>query len=142
MTGNAVPALFVGVTTWDVVAELPGPPVPDGRVVADDVTSAGGGPASTAAVTFARLGLPARLAASVGADREGAAILAALEADGVDTALVRTVPDAGSGSCVVLVDRSSDTRSICVRPGPLPTVTADDLTAATWLHVDHQGLPV
>lgn len=142
MTGTPAPALFVGVTTWDVVTELPGPPVPDGRVVVDDLTSAGGGPASTAAVTYTRLGLPARLLASVGADGEGAAILAALEADGVDVTGVHTRPDVGSGSCVVLVDRSSDSRSICVRPGPLPVVSAADIAAATWMHVDHQGLPV
>lgn len=135
-------ALFVGATTWDVVAELPAPLVPDGRVVVDDMASAGGGPASTAAVTYARLGLPARLVASVGADGEGAAIRAALDAEGVDISLVRTVPGVGSGSSLVLVDRSRDSRSICVRPGPLPAVPAAEISAASWLHVDHQGLSV
>lgn len=134
-------ALFVGAATWDVVADLPHLPAADGRVVADDVVGAGGGPASTAAVTFARLGLPARLAATIGADREGTSITDALVAAGVDTALVRTVPGAASGSCVVLVDRSLDARAICVRPGPRPEVYADDVLGAGLLHVDHLGLP-
>lgn len=134
-------ALFVGVATWDVVAELPHRPPPDGRVVADDITSAGGGPAATAAVAYARLGLPARLVASVGDDREGAAVRDVLAADGVDTSLVRTVHGARTGRSVVLVDRSRDSRSISVRPGPLPSVTAADLAAVSWLHVDHQGFP-
>lgn len=134
-------ALFVGVATWDVVADLPHLPTPDGRVVADDLVAAGGGPAATAAVAYARLGLPARLAAAVGADRDGAAITEALEADGVDTSLVRTVPGAASAGCVVLVDRSLDARAICVRPGPRPRVDAADVLRAGLLHVDHHGLP-
>lgn len=134
-------ALFVGVATWDVVADLPRLPVADGRVVADDLVTAGGGPAATAAVTFARLGLPARLAAAVGTDREGAMILDALAAAGVDTSVTRAVPGAASGGCVVLVDRSQDARAICVRPGPPPVIEAADVLAASLVHVDQAGLP-
>lgn len=142
MTAAQEHALFVGTAVWDVVVELPHQPPPDGRVVADEIVSGGGGPAATAAVAFARLGLPARLAASVGDDREGAAVRAALAADDVDSSLLRTVPGAATGGSVVLVDRSRDSRTICVRPGPLPSVTAADVAAASWLHVDHQGLAV
>lgn len=135
-------ALFVGVAAWDVVTALPRPPALDGRVLVDDLVIAGGGPAATAAVAYQRLGLPARLAATVGADDAGAAIRAGLIAEGVDTALVHTRDDAGSTSCVVLVDTSTDSRSICARPGPTPTLSADDIGTPAWIHVDHQGLPV
>ncbi|MBO0889407.1 MAG: hypothetical protein J2P14_00745 [Acidothermales bacterium] len=134
-------ALFVGVATWDVVADLPHLPAADGRVLVDDLVAAGGGPAAAAAATFARLGLPARLATAVGSDRDGAAITRALVDAGVDTSLVRVDAAAPSGSCVVLVDRSQDARAICVRPGPHTEVDAGDVLGAGLLHVDQRGLP-
>ncbi|MQA04796.1 MAG: ribokinase [Streptosporangiales bacterium] len=136
------PALFVGVAAWDVVTALPRPPAFDGRVLVDDLVVAGGGPAATAAVAYQRLGRPARLAAAVGNDDAGVAIRAGLEAEGVDTTLVRTREDAGSTSCVVLVDSATDSRSICARPGAAPLLSADEIGTPGWIHVDHQGLPV
>lgn len=138
--------VFAGVATWDTVAQLPHLPDPDGRVVAEAMSAAGGGPAATAAVTAARLGLPAALVAAVGADREAGLITEGLRAEGVDTAELRTVPGAVSGACVVLVDRGQGSRAICVRPGPTLAIEPDSAAArriagADWLHVDHAGLP-
>lgn len=145
--------VFAGVATWDTVAQLPHLPDPDGRVVAEAMSAAGGGPAATAAVTAARLDQPAArfdrpaaLVAAVGADREAELITDGLRAEGVDTAEVRTEPDGVSGACVVLVDRGQGSRAICVRPGPPLTIepgspAARRITRADWLHVDHAGLP-
>ncbi|HEY3681723.1 MAG TPA: carbohydrate kinase family protein [Streptosporangiaceae bacterium] len=138
-------AVFVGVAMWDTVARLPRFPDPDGRVVAEEMRTAGGGPASTAAVAAARLGLPSALVAAVGDDREAGLIADALRAEGV-AADLRTVPGRASGSCVVLVDRARGSRAICVLPGPDLEIPPDSPTAARirsarWLHVDHAGLP-
>jgi sulfofructose kinase len=50
----------VGLATRDTIYRVPGLPAPDGRVVADERVVAGGGPAATAAVAIARLGVPVR----------------------------------------------------------------------------------
>jgi sulfofructose kinase len=138
-------AVFVGVAMWDTVARLPRFPDPDGRVVAEEMRTAGGGPASTAAVAAARLGLPSALVAAVGDDREAGLIADALRAEGVAADLC-AVPGRASGSCVVLVDRARGSRAICVLPGPglvIPpdSPAADRVRSARWLHVDHAGLP-
>ena len=138
--------VFAGVATWDTVAQLPHLPDPDGRVVAEALSGCGGGPAATAAVTAARLGLAPELVAAVGDDREAALILDGLRADGVGTSSVQTVPGATSGACVVLVDRGRGSRAICVRPGPdlapVPgSPAAQRMMSAGWLLVDHVGLP-
>ncbi|MEV0618183.1 PfkB family carbohydrate kinase [Nonomuraea sp. NPDC050404] len=139
-------AVFVGVATWDTVAQLPCLPPADGRVVAEDMVWAGGGPAATAAVAFARLGLRAAVVAAVGDDRQGTLIADGLADEGVDVGGVRTVAGQPSGSCVVLIDRPRASRAICVRPGPELRVepgseAARAIVSAPLLLVDHVGWP-
>lgn len=133
--------VFAGVATWDTVAQLPHFPDADGRVVAEALTTAGGGPAATAAVAAARLGLSPALLAAVGEDREAGLIIESLRTEGVDTTGVHGVPGAASAACVVLIDRTQDSRAICVRPGPELTIHPAQLAKTRWLHVDHAGLP-
>src|SRR4029079_18013847 len=61
----------VGLATRDTIYRLPELPEPDGRVVATERVVAGGGPAATAAVAIARLGVDARFAGCVDAELEG-----------------------------------------------------------------------
>ena len=63
-------AVFVGSATLDAIALVPSLPGRDERVVAESLVLAGGGPAATAAVAYARLGLPAYFVGSVGDDEE------------------------------------------------------------------------
>lgn len=145
--GTAPPeVVFAGVATWDTVAQLPRLPEADGRAVAEDVGAAGGGPAATAAVAAARLGLTTRLVAAVGEDDNAERIRAGLRAEGVDADGVTGVRGQPSGACVVLVDRPRASRSICVLPGPELRIEpgspeAERVLSARWLHVDHAGLP-
>lgn len=140
------PVVFLGVATFDaiaLVAELPGS---DERTVADDLALAGGGPAATAAVTFARLGLPACFVGTVGDDAEGRQVLAGLRAEGVDTSGVSTVRGRRTGASIVTVEASSGTRTICTRPVPPlhlepGSVGAGLVRDAAWVHVDHLGWP-
>lgn len=141
------PIVFVGAATFDAITLVDHFPEPDERQVAAAVRYAGGGPAATAAVAAARLGVPAAFVGAVGDDDEGERIVAGLRAEGVDTTGVRVVPGQPSQASVVVIDRSRATRAICTRPVP-PLSLGDDpalpdrITGAAWMHVDHRGWPV
>jgi sulfofructose kinase len=68
----------------------------------------GGGTAATAAVTARRLGLEVALAARVGDDVFGAAIVDDLEMEGVDCKLVRRCPGKQSSVSAVMIDSSGE----------------------------------
>lgn len=140
-TRSTVDAVFVGVATLDAIALVEGFPAPDDRVLALEVAYAGGGPAATAAVAAARLGVATAFVGTVGDDANGRAILEGLEAEGVDVSGVRIAAGEASAASVVVVDRLRDSRAICNRPAPRTDITAGlDLLASTpVVHVDHAG---
>lgn len=126
----------VGLATHDTILAVPEHPSPDGRVVADDLVVAGGGPAATAAVALARLGVDVSFAGVVGDDDAGRFVRDGLAAEGVDVSLLQVVAGARTPQSVVLV-KPDGSRSIVHRPGdaPFPDVEVD----ADWVHVDHAG---
>ncbi|HZC27723.1 MAG TPA: PfkB family carbohydrate kinase [Actinopolymorphaceae bacterium] len=136
--------VFVGSVNADTIAVVPHVPGPDERLVAESIVYGGGGNSATAAVAAARLGGDAAFVGPVADDEQGERIRADLAREGVDiSGLVRVPAGCGSAS-VVLVDRSSGTRAICVRPVPAldlrTSVRARDLVAgAAWVHADHLG---
>jgi len=132
----------IGLATLDTITAVPGHPEPDGRVVATAHAVAGGGPAATAAVALARLGVPVFFVGAVGDDRAGDEIRAGLEAEGVDVSELATVAGAPSPQSSVLV--GDGTRSIVTYPGAAPpfepTARARRLCRdAAWTHVDDAG---
>ncbi len=133
--------VFVGAATVDSIALVSGYPGADDRVVAEELTFAGGGPAATAAVTAARLGVSVAFVGTVGDDPDGERILADLEGEGVDVSGVTRVPGRRSAASVIVVDRGRGTRAICARPGPAVDAShaADLVRAAEWVHADHLG---
>lgn len=135
----------VGLATLDAIAVVPRRPEPDARVLADELVYAGGGPAATAAVAAARLGLPVTFVGAVGDDGEGRRILADLDAEGVDTSGLRLESERVTGASVVVCERDTATRTIYNRP--TAALRLDDaaialLRRADWVHVDHVGWPV
>ena len=143
MSGPVASVVCVGVATVDAVAAVSAFPQPDSRVIADAVVQAGGGPAATAAVACARLGVPACFVGAVGDDSLGDAILAGLQAEGVDVSAVLRV-HARSGSSVIVVDTTRGTRAICNQPGPALAIhpgsaAAARIAGATWVHADQMG---
>jgi sulfofructose kinase len=139
-------AVFVGAATFDAIALVAQFPQPDQRLVAEEITYAGGGPAATAAVAAARLGLSVAFVGAVGYDAEGERILEGLRAEQVDVEGVQVRPARSSGASVVVVDRASRTRAICTRPVsalelPPDSVAVEIIGRASWLHVDHLGWP-
>ncbi|MFP5336841.1 MAG: PfkB family carbohydrate kinase [Actinomycetes bacterium] len=144
MALDTAPAVFVGSLTWDAIALVDHYPHADERQVAREIRYAGGGPAATAAVAAARLGVPSAVVGAVGDDDEGRAILAGLAAEGVLTDGVRVVEGTRSGASVVVVDAGAGTRAISTRPVPPLDLDADTaagalLRDAAWVHVDHVG---
>lgn len=142
---TAVPHLvFVGVATSDAIAVVDRYPQADERVVAEEVLFAGGGPAATAAVAAARLGMSAALVSVVGDDEEGARIVEGLASEGVDVSGVRRQRGGRSARSVIVVDRPHRTRAIVNRPGPAIDLEADPvarelIAGARWVHVDQLG---
>jgi sulfofructose kinase len=114
----------VGLATRDTIYVVPNHPEPDGRVVASERVVAGGGPAATAAVTIARLGVDVRFVGVV----EG-------ELEGVD---VISLPGRMAESTVLV---SGGSRTIVTEEAPRFDVPRDALAGADWVHVDHVGYP-
>jgi sulfofructose kinase len=135
---------FVGAATLDALALVDRYPAADERVVASEISYAGGGPAATAAVVAARQGHDVAFVGAVGDDPEGHQIITGLQAEGVRADGVVVVAGSRSGASVVVVARESSTRAICNRPLPVADVAARPLVmemfaASTWIHVDHIG---
>lgn len=138
------PVVFVGSATLDAIALVDCLPGRDQRVVASELVLAGGGPAATAAVTFARLGLPAAFVGTVGDDPAGRQVRDGLVDEGVDVSGLQVVAGAATGASVITVEREHGTRTICTRAVPAPTVAPGSVGArlvaeAGWVHVDHLG---
>ncbi len=138
---QAVEAVFVGVATLDAIALVPSFPGPDQRVVADEVSYAGGGPAATSAVTAARLGVRSAFVGTVGDDANGRAVLDGLAAEGVDVSGVTVAPGVATAASVVVVDRQRGSRAICNRPAPRIDISAGTelIATAPVVHADHAG---
>ena len=134
----------VGAATLDTILAVPRHPGVDDRVVASDLVRAGGGPAATAAVALARLGVPVFFVGAVGDDAAGETIREGLEQEGVDVSELAVVPGARSAESAIVVEAGSASRTIAAFLGTLPPLElrarARELCrAAAWTHVDHVG---
>lgn len=108
--------LCVGLAVVDVVTHVPGALVAGVKQFADRITTAYGGPATTAAAAAARLGVDVELVAALGDDDRGYALRAALEVRGV-----------GTGGMVVRDGVSTATSLVIVTPdGERTIVNATD----------------
>jgi ribokinase len=111
------------------VAALPGP---GATVLGGAAAFAPGGKGANQAVAAARLGaasgIGVRMVGCVGDDDFGRALRAALVAEGVDDASVRTVPGVPSGIAMITVDRSGE-NMITVAPGANREVGAPEVAA-------------
>lgn len=112
----------VGLATRDTILAVPRHPGADDRVVATERVVAGGGPAATAAVTIARLGVEARFVGVIDGDL-----------DGVD---VVRIPGRMVESTILVGD---GTRAIVTIEPEKFDVSPDVLEGAEWVHVDHVG---
>jgi len=131
--------LCVGVATVDTIAVVDRIPGRDERVVADPFVNGGGGPAATAAVTLARLGIPVAFCGVVGNDAAGRLVRDSLDREGVDTAWLRTDDEGRTAQSMILIDRESAARTIITTPPPRIDPGDVPATGIPWVHVDHGG---
>jgi sulfofructose kinase len=132
-----------GLATRDTVLAVPRHPAADELVMASDLAVAGGGPAATAAVTLARLGVRTFFVGQVGDDETGAFIRGGLESEGVDASELAVVPGGRSPQSAIIVGEG--TRAIAAfRGGGLPPLVLSPRArglclGAAWVHVDQTG---
>lgn len=112
----------VGLATRDTIYGVPAFPDPDGRVVATERVVAGGGPAATAAVAIAKLGVPVRFVGVVDGELEGVDVV--------------RMPGRMVESTILVGD---GTRAIVTEAPERFTCPRDALADADWVHVDHVG---
>jgi sugar/nucleoside kinase (ribokinase family) len=140
--------ICIGHATLDAIVVVPRLPHRDERVPADGGALGGGGPAATAAVTLARLGVPVAFAGRVGDDVTGHWIRDGLADEGVDVRYLATAP--GASPLTVVLVGPAGRRSLLPTTGTMagPSLEAlagepaflDRCRAARWLHVDHIGI--
>lgn len=113
----------------------------DAKSEALDCLTGGGGPASTATCTAARLGLAAGFIGTVGDDARGGSILGEFEAAGVNTGSVVVRSGAESPAAFCWAERCTGRRSIVwtrgsTRPLDWEEVAVDKIRCARLLHLD------
>jgi ribokinase len=119
----------VGSLNMDLVIRVPELPGPGETVSGGDLFRNPGGKGANQAVAAARLGRPVAMVGCVGDDDAGRALLASLEADGVDRSRVRVVDGVPSGTAFITVGEDGENQ-IVVSPGANARLTPDDVGAA------------
>ena len=135
-----VKVLSVGIATVDTIVLVDKYPAADERVVALQSVRAVGGPATTAAVTMARLGIDVALSCVIGDDEDGRFIFDTLKREGVDTRNVIVNPAIHTAIGTIVISKSEKTRAIMVQPhSELPSKPAN-IGDYQWIHVDQFGM--
>jgi ribokinase len=100
--------LVVGSINVDLVVTLERLPRPGETVTGGRFARHGGGKGANQAVAAARAGARVRFAGAVGDDEFGAAAVAELEAEGVDTGAIRRLHGEATGVALIAVDAGGD----------------------------------
>ena len=110
---NRLDVLVVGSANLDLVAHLDHLPTPGETQLAIGYEEHPGGKGLNQAVACARMGAKTAFAGCVGNDDAGVMLRGVLEAEGVDTQLLRTV-DAPTGRAFINVDRHGENEIVVV----------------------------
>ncbi len=121
--------LVIGSVNMDLVARVDHVPAPGENVRGSALHTIPGGKGANQAVACARLGARTAFLGRVGDDDWGRRLRDALDAAGVDTGRLDTVPDTPSGVALILVAADGENR-IVVTPGANAHLAPDDVRAA------------
>ncbi len=132
--------LCVGIATVDTIVLVDRYPSANERVVALDSIRAVGGPATTAAVTLARLGVETALSCVIGDDDAGRFVFETLKREGIDTQHVVVDKSVRTATGTIVVSRSEQTRAIMVQPHSQRPAKPANIDEYQWIHVDQFGM--
>jgi sulfofructose kinase len=132
--------LCVGIATVDTIVLVDKYPSSNERVVALDSIRAVGGPATTAAVTLARLGVETALSCVIGDDDAGRFVFETLKREGIDTQHVVVDKSVRTATGTIVVSRSEQTRAIMVQPHSQRPAKPANIDDYQWIHVDQFGM--
>jgi sulfofructose kinase len=140
---SSIQAVCVGVITIDTIALVDKYPSADERVMAQEISRAGGGPAAVAAVALSRLGIKSAIVGTIGDDADGKEVLRIFEKEGVDTSGISIGTSATAGS-VIVASKEHSARAISTRQpmvqAPINEAAKKLIAQAQWVHVDHVGV--
>lgn len=105
---SRVKALVVGSLVMDLSFQVPKRPEPGEVILADSFGAYRGGKGYNQAVALARLGAEVTMIGALGPDAYGDEFIAALEREGIDTALMVRLPDIHTSIAVPLVTPDGD----------------------------------
>ena len=117
----------VGYTAIDYLGIIPHFPEENLKLELDSLEVQGGGPAATATVTAARLGLSTAFIGKVGGDDRGALMLMKLNVEGVDVSSAVLEVEALSQFAFIMVDAETGKRTILWTRGTLEPLMPDEL---------------
>jgi ribokinase len=117
----------VGYTAIDYLGVIPQFPEENLKLELDRLEVQGGGPAATATVTAARLGLSTSFIGKVGGDDRGAMMLMKLNGEGVDVSSAVLEEAALSQFAFIMVDAETGRRTILWTRGTLSPLMPDEL---------------
>lgn len=132
--------LCVGMATRDHIVLVDKYPQANERVVAIQSVSSFGGPATTAAVTLARLGISVAVACVIGDDEDGRSVLEMFNKEGIDTKHVVVDRSVRTATGTIVVSKSEQTRAIMVQPHAVRPAKPADISEYQWIHVDQFGM--
>lgn len=98
----------IGSLNVDVVTHVPRLPAPGETVAGTNFSRRPGGKGANQAVACRRAGAAVRMVGACGQDETGAMILKSLEAEGIDITGVRILPEAETGTAVILIDDAGE----------------------------------
>jgi sulfofructose kinase len=117
----------VGYTAIDYLGVIPHFPEENLKLELETLEVQGGGPAATATVTAARLGLSTAFIGKVGGDDRGATMLMKLSGEGVDVSSSVLEEKALSQFAFIMVDAKTGRRTILWTRGTLSPLRPDEL---------------
>ncbi len=120
--------LVVGSLNMDLRIRTPRLPAPGETLTGSGFDTDGGGKGANQAVAAARQGARVAMLGAVGQDAHGAALLAALQADGIDTHAVERIAGTPSGTAAILLMPDGE-NSIVVIPGANHALTPERVRA-------------
>lgn len=135
----------LGYSNVDYIGVVPHLPELDTKLLLEEFSQQGGGPAATATITAARLGAKTAFIGQVGNDNLGGFMLRELDREGVNTSLVTRCEGASSGFSFIMVEKASGKRTILWTRSDVPPLEpsqldCDFITSCKVLHLDRHEI--